>query len=158
MKPAGGLKYSIFTGFGDSIDYINSRLAHSLLLNPGLELGLGRHLNINLSHIFERLSIQGEKIYTVHLFQTRLIYNFNVRTFIRAIIQYMDISRNTSMYLFPVEPVTRTLLTQLLFSYKINPQTVLFIGYSDNHLGMKGLDLTRTDRTFFLKIGYALVL
>jgi len=26
--------------------------------------------------------------------------------------------------------------TQFLFSYKINPQTVLFLGYSDNALGL----------------------
>ncbi len=50
---------------------------------------------------------------------------------------------------------TGTVFTQFLFSYKINPQTVLFLGYSDNSLGMQGIDITRTDRTFFLKIGYA---
>jgi hypothetical protein len=60
--------------------------------------------------------------------------------------------------MFPIEPETNMLFTQLLFSYKINPKTVLFLGYSDNHFGIKGIDLTRTDRTFFLKIGYALVL
>jgi hypothetical protein len=158
MQPKGGLKYFIFTSYGDTIDYTNSRQARSILINPGVEIGLGRHLNINLNHIFEHLSLKGEKIYTVNLFQARLLYNFNVRTFIRAIIQYMDINRNISMYSFPLEPVTRTMFTQLLFSYKINPRTVLFVGYSDNHLGMKGIDLTRTDRTFFLKIGYALVL
>ena len=101
--------------------------------------------------------VKGEKIYTVHLLQARLLYSFNARTFIRGIIQYMDINRNISMYSIPLEPVTRTMLTQFLFSYKINPRTVLFVGYSDNHLGMKGIDLTRTDRTFFLEIGYALV-
>jgi hypothetical protein len=158
MQPRGGLKYFIFTSYGDTIDYTNSRQTRSILINPGVEIGLGRHLNINLNHIFEHLALKGEKIYTVNLFQARLLYNFNVRTFIRAIIQYMDINRNISMYSFPLEPVTRTMFTQLLFSYKINPRTVLFLGYSDNHLGMKGIDLTRTDRTFFLKIGYALVL
>jgi hypothetical protein len=102
------------------------------------------------------LSLEGKKIYTANLLQTKLIYNFNVRSFARAIIQYTDINRDPGLYNTPVEPVTRALLTQFLFSYKINPQTVLFIGYSDNHLGFRGLDITRTDRTFFLKLGYAL--
>ncbi|NIM12658.1 MAG: hypothetical protein GTO45_11135 [Candidatus Aminicenantes bacterium] len=158
MKPAGGVNYSLYMSMGDSIDYTNSRLARSWLLMPAIELGMGRHLNLNISHIFERLSLEGEKIYHANLFQARVIYNFNVRSFVRATIQYTDIDRNTDMYFSPIEPHTRILFTQFLFSYKINPQTVLFIGYSDNHLGFKGIDLTRTDRTFFLKIGYALVL
>jgi len=158
MKPMGGLTYNIYTQYGDSIDYSNSRLARSLLLMPGIEFGIGRHLNVNISHIFERLSLEGEKIYTANLLQARLVYNFSVRTFVRAIVQYTDIDRNVGLYSDPVEPETKAIFTQFLFSYKINPQTVLFIGYSDNHLGLRGIDITRTDRTFFLKFGYAFVL
>jgi len=62
------------------------------------------------------------------------------------------------MYSYPVDANSRGLFTQLLFSYKINPQTVLFLGYSDNSLGARGIDLVRADRTFVLKIGYALVM
>jgi hypothetical protein len=158
MKPVGGLKYSLFARIGDSIDYSNARLASSILLNPALEVSLGKHLNINVNHIFERLSLEGAKIYIANLFQTKLIYNFNVKSFVRAIVQYTNIDRNVDLYVFTVEPKTKGLFTQFLFSYKLNPQTVLFVGYSDNHLGQKGIDLTRTDRTFFLKIGYALVM
>jgi hypothetical protein len=158
VKPTGGLNLSLSSRYGDTIDYSNSRLASSLLINPGIELGLGKHFNMNLDHIFERLSLEGDSVYTANLFQARLVYNLNVRTFIRAIVQYTHISRDIDLYIFPVDPLTRKLFIQFLFSYKLNPQTVLFIGYSDNHLGEKGIDLTRTDRTFFLKIGYALVM
>lgn len=158
MKPTRGLNYTIYTRFGDSIDYSNSRLAKSKLLMPSLGLNIGKHLNLNISYIFEHLSLKNEKIYTANILQTRFIYNLNVRTFVRAILQYTHINSNTQLYLTPVDPLVKTLFTQFLISYKINPRTVLFLGYSDNHLGMKGYDLTRTDRTFFLKIGYALVL
>ena len=50
---------------------------------------------------------------------------------------------------------TQTVFTQFLFSYKLNPQTVLFIGYSDNYLGMTNIDVTQTNRTFYVKLGYA---
>ena len=33
---------------------------------------------------------------------------------------------------------------------------MLFAGYNDNHLGNQDIDLTQSDRTFFMKIGYAL--
>lgn len=159
IKPVGGMKYYLLAEFGDAIDYVNSRPADACLISPGLELGIGRHFNISLSHTFEHLSHDGKKIYSANLLQARLVYNFNLKTFIRTIIQFMDIRRNLDMYSVSgvsAEPRTSTLFTQILFSYKVNPQTVLFVGYSDNQLGLKGIDLTRTDRTFFLKIGYAL--
>jgi hypothetical protein len=158
MKPVGGLNYIIYSTIGNSIDYANSRGADSIMVNGSVELGIGEHMNLNVSHIFERLSLEGERIYTANLLQTRFVYNFNVRTFVRAIFQYTDIARNTGLYLSPAEPKTKALFTQFLFSYKINPQTVLFVGYSDNQVGLKGIDMARTDRTFFLKLGYALVL
>ncbi len=158
LKPIGGMDIIVFARVGDTVDYDNSRPARMVLLNPAVEFSLGRHVNIKLDHIFERLSRQGNEIYTANLLQARFIYNFNIRTFVRAIIQYTDIDRNTGLYEFPIDPETKELFTQFLFSYKINPKTVLFIGYSDNHLGYQGIDLKRTDRTFFFKIGYALVL
>lgn len=158
IKPVGGLRIVCYSRFGDAIDYVNTRLATSTLLNPAVEFALGKHININLSHIYERLSLEGEKIYIANLLQARLVYNFSTRSFIRAIVQYTDVDRNVDLYNLGIEARTKQVFTQFLFSYKINPQTVLFLGYSDNHFGMNGIDLTRADRTFFLKIGYALVL
>jgi hypothetical protein len=93
---------------------------------------------------------------------TGKIGRFGVRSFIRAIIQYQDLERNAAMYGFPVDSRSRSLFTQLLFSYKLNPRTVLFLGYSDNgfggnfdYSGLGRVAITRTDRTFFVKISYA---
>lgn len=155
MKPVSGLSLFMMTHFGDMIDYSNQRLAWHMILNPAVEFNLGRHLNMNLRHRYMYLSDQGNEIFTANLSQLNLIYNFNVRTFVRAIFQYQNISNNPDMYSFPVNQNNKTLFTQFLFSYKLNPQTVLFIGYSDNHLGYSGVDLTQTNRTFFMKIGYA---
>ena len=69
------------------------------------------------------------------------------------------------MYFFPVDSRSRRVFTQFLFSYKLNARTVFFLGYSDNSLGgnfdFSGLGrvaITRIDRTFFLKVSYALQL
>ena len=58
------------------------------------------------------------------------------------------------------------MFSQILFSYKINPQTVFFLGYSDNYRNRNYLDergelddsLTQTNWTLFTKIGYAWLL
>lgn len=41
------------------------------------------------------------------------------------------------------------LLTQLLFSYKANPQAVVFLGYSDTADGSKTNPLAKLNRTIF---------
>jgi hypothetical protein len=59
------------------------------------------------------------------------------------------------MYGSPVDARSRHVFAQFLFSYKLNPQTVLFLGYSDNSAAASSASLVRADRTFFMKIGYA---
>jgi hypothetical protein len=89
-----------------------------------------------------------------------MFYHFNGRSFLRAILQYEWLERNPALYENPasVERETKDLLTQLLFSYRLNSQTVFLLGYADNYAGIDRIDLTQTDRTVFLKIGYALLL
>jgi len=126
-----------------------------LMLSPFAEIGLGRHVNLNLRHTYQRLNLGVDKIFEANLSQLGLIFNFNVRMFVRAIVQYYDVTRNPALYLWPVSDREQTVFSQFLFSYKLNPQTVLFLGYSDNYLGYTGIDITQSDRTFFIKLGYA---
>jgi hypothetical protein len=158
LKPAGGLSFGFAGGLGKAIDYNNVRPGEMLQLGPYMELGLGKHVNLTFYHSLEQLESSDLRTYTANLSQLRLIYNFSVRAFVRAIVQYLDVDRVPERYTNPVVPHSKGFFTQFLFSYKINPQTVLFLGYSDNSLGYDGVDITRTDRTFFLKIGYAFVL
>jgi len=156
FKPFNGFSVGAYVNPGNAIDYGNVRPARRLLFGPYLEAGLGRHLNLNLSHNLERLASEGRRTYTANLLQARLIYNFSMRAFARAILQYRDVDRDPARYAAPVDKVSRSLFTQLLFSYKLNAKTVLFLGYSGQLLGNQDIDLTRSDRTFFLKLGYAL--
>ena len=155
IKPTGGLRLYMRTHFGDMIDYSNLRLAWHMILNPQVEFNLGRHFNVNLWHNYMYMSYLGDELFTANLTQVRLIYNFSVRIFVRAFIQYQNISNNPDLYTSSVLPNSHTIFTQFLFSYKLNPQTVLFIGYSDDYLGYTGIDILQKNRTFFVKIGYA---
>lgn len=141
--------------YGDQIDFSNVESAKQLRLDPQIRLDLGRHLLLNLNHSYERLDVRGRQLYTANLTQLRATYQFNVRTFMRLITQYLDIQRDAGLYKRPTEANDRHLFNQLLFSFKVNPQTVLFVGYSDNSVGDESLDLTRQDRTLFVKVGYA---
>ncbi len=140
---------------GEDVDFTNVREADLLRVAPSLTWRAGRRLDVNLSHAFERLSLDGDRIFHTNLSQLRLLYHISVQAFVRAIVQYRDVDRNLDLYSVPVQESTETLFTQFLFSFKLNPRTVAFLGYSDNRLGLTGLDLTQTDRTFFAKLAYA---
>ncbi|MEE4272219.1 MAG: hypothetical protein V2I67_11120 [Thermoanaerobaculales bacterium] len=55
------------------------------------------------------------------------------------------------------DETSRDLFLQLLFSYEVNPRTVLFLGYSETGFENQDVWRTATDRTLFLKLGYAFV-
>lgn len=159
IRPRGDLELELGGRFGRQIDYANTRQGQVLRFNPEIEYKIGRHLSLELDHTWERLNVEGgRRLYTANISQVQLIYQFTKRTFIRTIFQYVDYRRDEDLYYDEIDPVERHFFTQLLFSYKINPQTVLFIGYSDNYWGYESIDVIQTDRTIFAKIGYAWVL
>lgn len=155
MQPHAELEISFNGTIGDRIDYANSRLGQRINLNPSLRYNLGRHLLLTFDHTYEKMSVQDEHLYTANISQGSIVYQFNTRLFIRSILQYVDFSFNVENYTYSLDPEFRHLFTQFLLSYKINPQTVLFIGYTDNYLGNQDFKMTQSDRTFFMKIGYA---
>lgn len=158
MNPTGTMHVWINITGGDRIDYVNTRPGRRINISPGIMYNIGLRWYLELSHTFERMQVESKRLYTANQSELRLAYHFSKRMFLRAILQYVDHRYNTAMYLEEIDPEFRHLFTQLLFSYTINPQTVLFLGYSDNYFGFKGMGLPQVNRTVFLKIGYALVM
>ncbi len=67
-------------------------------------------------------------------------------------------NRDLSLYNEPEDynKNSRNLATQLIYSYKVNPRTLLFVGYSD--AGTEYDDIERfvtTDKNLFVKFSYA---
>jgi hypothetical protein len=157
-QPTGKVYLQCRTKIQEEIDFKHTRSGNLFSLEPKVTLNFGKHLLTSFSYSYSHLDVEGGRLYSAHLLQGRMIYHFNKRAFLRGIVQYSDIYRDTSLYSNAEEPRSETLFTQFLFSYKLNPRTVLFLGYSDNYLGLVDFDIKQQNRTFFLKIGYALSL
>lgn len=155
MQPSGALSLYLNTKFGNQIDYRNARQGKILWLNPGIGYRLGKRFYLSLDHIYERLNVDAGRLYTANVSNLKAIYQFNKRAFFRAILQYVNYDYNMDNYFRKFNPKFEHLFTQLLFSYKLNPRTVLFLGYSDDYYGLQMYPLTQNNRTLFLKIGYA---
>ena len=162
IQPSGNISLSLFSQVGDQIDFVNQRSGSEKVFVPSVELKIGRSLNLNVSNTLQVLKVSGSRLFTANIAQGSFRYNFNVRTFIRLILQYQTIDRNLNNYVPALQDIfsdrDESLFSQLLFSYKINSQTVLFLGYSDIYSAAPTYDLTQTGRTFFFKLGYAFVM
>lgn len=155
IQPTGSMKFTLFVSDGEGVDFANIQPADVRFINPGVELKLGRHLNAQLTHTQQTLDVAGGELSEANLSQLRLVYQFDTRMFVRTILQYRSIERDPTLYSFAINAEDNSLFSQLLFSYTLNPQSVIFAGYSDNQLGTELIDLRQADRTFFVKLGYA---
>jgi hypothetical protein len=159
MRPAGWIAGQIWTRLGDRIDYSNNRAGNQVNIGGFLELRLGLHLLAEINHTSDRLDVAPGRLYTANIERLKLVYQFNKRMFLRTIVQYWHYKRNVALYEDEdTEPKSEGLFSQILISYKINPQTVFFLGYSDNYYGDQQIDIIQTNRTIFAKIGYAYIM
>jgi len=142
---------------GDKIDYGNNRLGKIIEISPSVSVHLTDHLEIGVSHTYSKLDADHKNVYIANLSDVRISYQFDVYSYLKLSMVYSDVKRNPNN-----NPNTfyskkdRSLSTQLIYSYKLNPQTVFFLGYSDSSYQDDDLTrLKRDQRTFFSKISYA---
>lgn len=155
MNPGRGLSFYANLTLGDQIDWAGARLGRRLRFQPGLTQKLTRRLKVDLAGTWERLDVDGSRLYTATVGQATVAYQFSTRAFLRALVQYWESEYDALRYQDGRGNEERALGSQVLFSYKVNPQTVFFLGYSDTAEGTDDFGLTKTGRTLFAKIGYA---
>ncbi len=162
LRPARGVGLRVSGQLGDAVDFANARKAGQVLLAPSVDLRLGRRTSLDVSHRFQRLETvdAGVEIFTAHVSEARAVYNFSNRALVRVIAQHRLTDRNPDVHEGAVPTRVRSLFTQLLFSYKVNPQTLVFLGWTDDRAGAsevagRDLSLEPRGRAFFLKLGYA---
>ena len=157
LTPTGGLKLGAHVRYGDDIDYSNSRQGKRLQLEPFVDWHIGRNLLLKLRSALVQLdTMDGDEIFDAEVHDVRLTWQFNRRSFLRLTMQLQDVKRNADLHVDEVDSRERDIGRQLLYSYKLNPQTVFFLGYSDNQLNDDDLGrFEDTDRTVFMKLGYA---
>jgi hypothetical protein len=94
-------------------------------------------------------------VYHARLLDTRLSWQFNLRQRLRLALQYGTTDFDLSLNSGQTDAELSDFGTQLVYSYKINPRTVFYAGYSDNYIGSDSIDSFQTNRSLFLKLGYA---
>ena len=159
VQPYAGFFLGIETEAGKKLDFRNNRIGNGLELAPELKWNMDEHFQVHARHVYRSVDADSAKVFSANLTDLRLSYQFSIRSYLRLSLIYSNIKQNPFNNNGEVVQSSKTLGSQLLYSYKINPQTLLFAGYSDNALiNDEVQDLTALERSIFIKISYAWML
>ncbi|WP_177168901.1 carbohydrate binding family 9 domain-containing protein [Thalassotalea agarivorans] len=142
---------------GDEIDYVNNRLADVKEGQAYFFWDVNKQFNSQIDYGISRLDADNAQVYTEQFLDLTLVYNFSTRSYIKLKANFFDVEYNPNNY--PVGLDTeqlRDVATQLIYAYKINPQTAFYLGYSDYSIEDDFLPgLKQAERTIFSKLTYA---
>ncbi len=96
-----------------------------------------------------------QRLFTAEVARLMATYTFTSRTFLRLIGQQIRNEFDPELYTFPVPARDESFSGSALFAYKLNWQTVLFLGYGDDRLLSESDRLEPARRELFFKISYA---
>jgi hypothetical protein len=161
-SPSGVVNQVGLDGFvGQEIDFEGARVGTGANVNLRATLRPTNHLELAFNESRRWLNVDAPtggkaRLFTAKVDRLRATYTFTSSTFLRVIGQYVATERDPSLYASAVEPKSAAFSGSALFAYKLNWQTVLFVGYGDNReLDTAADHLAPVDRQFFVKLSYA---
>jgi Domain of unknown function (DUF5916) len=137
--PYGWLPAIQFDGrAGDKIDYAGARVGRGAALNVSGTTRLTDHLQMELRTSREWLDLDDAgRLFDARIDWLKATYTFSPRSLVRAVVQQKTITRAGT------EESKLTL--SALYAYKLNWQTVFFVGYGD----------AEDAQSVFMKVAYA---
>jgi hypothetical protein len=142
---------------GEQIDFDNGREGDGLSLSAGVSARPHDRLDLLFNVARDTLNVEGGQLFEAMVERMRAQYSFSNKSLVRVIAQYVSTDYNPSLYLFPVPEKDGSFLGSVLYSYKINWQTVLFVGYGDERLLLDDERLAPSNRSLFFKVSYAFI-
>jgi hypothetical protein len=166
ISPSAAFPFFRIEGFvGDEIDFDNEREGDGGRLTAKATFRFGDHLEMRLDAERAWLDVDvdgrdGARLYTSELWRAKATYNFTSRAFLRVIGQWTDEERDPSLYTFPVEAQSAGFESSVLLAYKLNWQSVVYLGYGDlreevAHPVTGRRTTEPTERRIFVKVSYA---
>jgi len=125
------------------------------------------HLSLDAIRNSRSLDVASGHLFTEQVTRGKATYTFTSRMFVRLIGQYVNTTRQPQLYAFDVSDRSGSFSGSALFAYKLNWQSVMFVGYGDDRELAVPLGpppgpvplprrLQPVDRQFFVKLSYAL--
>ena len=97
------------------------------------------------------------RLFDAEVAQLQSTYTFNAKSWLRLIAQWRSTERRPDLYDEPEDysPLSEAFTSSLVFAYKLNWQTVLYLGYGDSRELDDFDNLEPSGREAFVKVSYA---
>jgi hypothetical protein len=153
-------RVGISGNIGDQVDFDNSRPATGWSLTGFAVVRPTEHLELRFDGSRRYIDVDAEngssgRLFTASVARLRTQYTFTARAFVRAIGQYVETKRDPLLYKDEVERKEGDFSGSILLAYKLNWQSVVFLGYGDTRSLTDDGTLERAGRQLFLKLSYA---
>jgi hypothetical protein len=150
---------------GQDIDFANSRPGRGPTINLSATLRPTNHLEFALVENQQSLNVddaagRSRRLFTARVSRVKGTYTFTSRLSARAIAQYVTTDRDPSLFIDRVDARSGDFGGSLLLAYRLNWQSVMFVGYGDDRELTAVTDdrarrLAPLDRQVFVKLSYA---
>ena len=148
--------------YGKEVDFVRARNGHGGTVNFTSTVRPTDHIELNLLASRRWLDVEDgdeeSRLFTAQVQRIRAVYTFNRRSFLRLIGQREARRQDPALFGFdpPVPPKDVSIDWSALFAYKLNWQSVLYVGYQETSLwSPTTTDLENAGRGLFLKVSYA---
>ncbi|HJZ12796.1 MAG TPA: hypothetical protein VJ521_11635, partial [Acidobacteriota bacterium] len=152
-------RITVYGRIGDLIDFENARPGSGSNITLQATMRPTAHLTLIADASREWLDLDAPplsgRLYTSTIARLKGVYVFDARSFVRAIAQYVTTTRDPNLYTFVADRRDGSFLGSILYGYRLNWQTVLFVGFGHNGFVDESNSLVNTDRSFFVKVSYA---
>jgi hypothetical protein len=147
---------SFSSSLGDDVDFSGARRGTGGSVTLGATLRPANALAIRFDGTRQWLDLPAGRLFTAEVARVKATYNFSSRCFLRLIGQQLQVDFDPALAVSAVTARSRDFTGSALFAYKIDWQTVLFLGYGDERTltDLTGR-LERANRELFLKVSYA---
>lgn len=142
--------------WGSDIDFENSRRGKGGTIEWNGEIRPTDHLAFVVNTAFSRLDLRdGGWLFTARVERLKATYNFSSRQFLRLIGQLVRTDRNVNLYPNVVDAHDASRSLSALYAFKVNWQTVLYLGYGTLDALSGQSVYSNSARQAFVKVSYA---
>lgn len=150
---------------GEDVDFSNTRLGRGASAQFGATIRPTDHLELRYNQSLSWLNVnplpgqilaERARLFTAQVERIRAAYTFNSKMFVRAVVQNVRTNQNQELFLSSINQHSGNVTSSFLFAYKLNWQTLLFLGLGDERdVEVADNKLQPASRQLFMKVSYA---
>lgn len=155
FRPTGNLQLGAYVQVGRMLDLAAVATGRRTMVEVWGNANVGRGIALDWDLVRQQMHRDGGTAFWATVLNAGGSWQFDPRQRLRLVLQGSQLERDPALYPIAVEETSRDWAAQAVYSYKVNPRTVVYAGASygafmdDEHP-----DLFGNTRSVFLKLSY----